>query len=143
MSNGLSNFCHMNNWIYLVELDEVPPWRNRLARSAVNRKVGGSSPPGGDPFAWDLICLFTYIYSKTHLLLIILLLLIIFLFRLTFNQECLQTNSMQMSSQLDTSNHCLSGKMAHQDSHQFVLKAKQLFTSAKTFSIILIMLWKD
>ena len=24
-----------------------PPWRNRLARSAVNRKVGGSSPPGG------------------------------------------------------------------------------------------------
>ena len=22
------------------------PWRNRLARSAVNRKVGGSSPPG-------------------------------------------------------------------------------------------------
>jgi hypothetical protein len=28
----------------------LPPWRNRLARSAVNRKVGGSSPPGGDPF---------------------------------------------------------------------------------------------
>ena len=26
---------------------EQPPWRNRLARSAVNRKVGGSSPPGG------------------------------------------------------------------------------------------------
>ena len=26
----------------------VPPWRNRLARSAVNRKVGGSSPPGGE-----------------------------------------------------------------------------------------------
>ncbi|XP_054159753.1 major facilitator superfamily domain-containing protein 1-like [Oppia nitens] len=24
----------------------MPPWRNRLARSAVNRKVGGSSPPG-------------------------------------------------------------------------------------------------
>ncbi|MCP9261321.1 hypothetical protein DINM_004696 [Dirofilaria immitis] len=24
------------------------PWRNRLARSAVNRKVGGSSPPGSD-----------------------------------------------------------------------------------------------
>ena len=24
-----------------------PPWRNRLARSAVNRKAGGSSPPGG------------------------------------------------------------------------------------------------
>ena len=27
-----------------------PPWRNRLARSAVNRKVGGSSPPGGELF---------------------------------------------------------------------------------------------
>ena len=27
-----------------------PPWRNWLARSAVNRKVGGSSPPGGDHF---------------------------------------------------------------------------------------------
>ena len=26
---------------------DQPPWRNRLARSAVNRKVGGSSPPGG------------------------------------------------------------------------------------------------
>ena len=26
----------------------MPPWRNRLARSAVNRKVGGSSPPGGE-----------------------------------------------------------------------------------------------
>jgi hypothetical protein len=27
-----------------------PPWRNWLARSAVNRKVGGSSPPGGALF---------------------------------------------------------------------------------------------
>ena len=26
------------------------PWRNRLARSAVNRKVGGSSPPGDGIF---------------------------------------------------------------------------------------------
>ena len=26
----------------------MPPWRNWLARSAVNREVGGSSPPGGD-----------------------------------------------------------------------------------------------
>ena len=25
-------------------------WRNRLARSAVNRKVGGSSPPRDDSF---------------------------------------------------------------------------------------------
>ena len=28
----------------------LPPWRNRLARSAVNRKVGGSSPPRGELF---------------------------------------------------------------------------------------------
>ena len=28
----------------------MPLWRNRLARSAVNRKVGGSSPPGGEHF---------------------------------------------------------------------------------------------
>ena len=28
----------------------MPPWRNWLARSAVNRKVGGSSPPGGAIF---------------------------------------------------------------------------------------------
>ena len=28
----------------------MSPWRNRLARSAVNRKVGGSSPPGDDAF---------------------------------------------------------------------------------------------
>ena len=29
-------------------------WRNRLARSAVNRKVGGSSPPR-DGLAWTLV----------------------------------------------------------------------------------------
>ena len=28
----------------------LSPWRNRLARSAVNRKVGGSSPPGDGTF---------------------------------------------------------------------------------------------
>ena len=28
----------------------LPSWRNRLARSAVNRKVGGSNPPGGGVF---------------------------------------------------------------------------------------------
>ena len=27
-----------------------PPWRNWLARSAVNRKVAGSIPAGGAPF---------------------------------------------------------------------------------------------
>ena len=30
-----------------MDVNTMPPWRNRLARSAVNRKVGGSSPPGG------------------------------------------------------------------------------------------------
>ena len=33
-----------------------PPWRNWLARSAVNRKVGGSSPPGGAP-SFDIFSL--------------------------------------------------------------------------------------
>ncbi len=33
----------------------MPPWRNRLARSAVNRKVGGSSPPGGEK-CFTLFC---------------------------------------------------------------------------------------
>ena len=32
-------------------LFDKPPWRNWLARSAVNRKVGGSSPPGGGYFS--------------------------------------------------------------------------------------------
>ncbi len=35
-----------------------PPWRNRLARSAVNRKVGGSSPPGGEGFSFVTYCHF-------------------------------------------------------------------------------------
>ena len=30
-------------------------WRNRLARSAVNRKVGGSNPPRDDHFYIPLI----------------------------------------------------------------------------------------
>ena len=36
----------------LAKLRVKPPWRNWLARSAVNRKVGGSSPPGGDFFSF-------------------------------------------------------------------------------------------
>ena len=34
-----NGFCKGNEW-QMMSL-----WRNRLARSAVNRKVGGSSPP--------------------------------------------------------------------------------------------------
>ena len=41
---GMSN---VRNKTMGSELKQQPPWRNRLARSAVNRKVGGSSPPGG------------------------------------------------------------------------------------------------
>ena len=33
-----------------IRINKKPPWRNWLARSAVNRKVGGSSPPGGASF---------------------------------------------------------------------------------------------
>ena len=33
--------------VFQAHLSSQPPWRNRLARSAVNRKVGGSSSPGG------------------------------------------------------------------------------------------------
>ena len=37
-----------------VSVASKPPWRNWLARSAVNRKVGGSSPPGGVyHFFWE------------------------------------------------------------------------------------------
>ena len=48
-----------NTVVRLLELDtslifeflcSMSPWRNRLARSAVNRKVGGSSPPGDESF---------------------------------------------------------------------------------------------
>ena len=35
----------------LGALSGLSLWRNRLARSAVNRKVGGSSPPRDDSFA--------------------------------------------------------------------------------------------
>ena len=36
-------------YLYLnISLIYKLPWRNWLARSAVNRKVGGSSPPGSE-----------------------------------------------------------------------------------------------
>ena len=49
----------------------MSPWRNRLARSAVNRKVGGSSPPGDGLFSKLLLpCpLFTFSFFLTlHIL---------------------------------------------------------------------------
>uniref|UniRef100_A0A915Q348 AAA+ ATPase domain-containing protein n=1 Tax=Setaria digitata TaxID=48799 RepID=A0A915Q348_9BILA len=36
----------LNSAMGFAVVGDVLPWRNRLARSAVNRKVGGSSPPG-------------------------------------------------------------------------------------------------
>ena len=45
------------------------PWRNRLARSAVNRKVGGSSPPGDALFVLYAILFigcYKFIYRKSH-----------------------------------------------------------------------------
>ena len=38
--------------LHMGSLLHLPLWRNWLARSAVNRKVGGSSPPGGDILFW-------------------------------------------------------------------------------------------
>ena len=45
----------------------MPPWRNRLARSAVNRKVGGSSPPGGEYFT-NLLKFLQRTYGKILIL---------------------------------------------------------------------------
>ena len=45
MRSRLNNFNLLNTLKFQVLL-AMSPWRNRLARSAVNRKVGGSSPPG-------------------------------------------------------------------------------------------------
>ena len=42
------------NFFIFINMYDKPPWRNRLARSAVNRKVGGSSPPGGVNFLADM-----------------------------------------------------------------------------------------
>ena len=43
-----------------------PPWRNWLARSAVNRKVGGSSPPGGGPLFLFFKTLYFFIDDILH-----------------------------------------------------------------------------
>ena len=41
---------HSEGGCWKLKSTAEPPWRNWLARSAVNRKVGGSSPPGGAIF---------------------------------------------------------------------------------------------
>ena len=51
---SLVNICNLPNDVgKLLSYFNEPPWRNRLARSAVNRKVGGSSPPGGGFFLFS------------------------------------------------------------------------------------------
>ena len=50
-----------------------PPWRNRLARSAVNRKVGGSSPPRDVAFSSSLpLCWGSISFLPFHFALIII-----------------------------------------------------------------------
>ena len=47
---GVTDCSDVFSWVQILIRQRrlhLPPWRNRLARSAVNRKVGGSSPPGG------------------------------------------------------------------------------------------------
>ena len=51
----VGNFSKVFSKLFVGQLlisyvTHMPPWRNWLARSAVNRKVGGSSPPGGADF---------------------------------------------------------------------------------------------
>ena len=48
---------------FLVVLGRIQPlWRNWLARSAVNRKVGGSSPPRGVQFLTNSWLIFYYFF---------------------------------------------------------------------------------
>ena len=50
----------------------MSPWRNWLARSAVNRKVGGSSPPGDDTFGLAGRKLFHYLNFIISVILLVL-----------------------------------------------------------------------
>ena len=54
--------------VYCIAWYSKSPWRNRLARSAVNRKVGGSSPPGDVLvfFSSNKICILN---NNSHILL--------------------------------------------------------------------------
>ena len=52
MTGKLFDICGFTISYYIVGLKCKSPWRNRLARSAVNRKVGGSSPPGDETFSF-------------------------------------------------------------------------------------------
>ena len=58
-----SNDLHFQFFIFDKDC-HMPPWRNRLARSAVNRKVGGSSPPGGAHFLVSAFSRNSYLTKK-------------------------------------------------------------------------------
>ena len=65
---GLEPYCIYvanSKWDFVSNTIDFnkPPWRNWLARSAVNRKVGGSSPPGGECF----VLLYNYLKHFTQI----------------------------------------------------------------------------
>ena len=51
--------------IFSLNFSTLSPWRNRLARSAVNRKVGGSSPPGDGIFFSFLSFFFVFSHFRS------------------------------------------------------------------------------
>ena len=55
--------AYFNCILKIYSSDDITwiPWRNWLARSAVNRKVGGSSPPGSDFLSTQHIHLHTFL----------------------------------------------------------------------------------
>ena len=53
--------------IYNCFFPDKPLWRNWLARSAVNRKAGGSSPPGGEIFCHFFINIRMIYLLRKHL----------------------------------------------------------------------------
>lgn len=46
-TNNISSINYCLDVSMNIKKNHWPSWRNWLARSAVNRKVGGSNPPGG------------------------------------------------------------------------------------------------
>ena len=65
---SVPNFYFLSIIFSCVFADNTqPPWRNWLARSAVNRKVGGSSPPGGgETFENSLSVTFSLIFIANN-----------------------------------------------------------------------------
>jgi hypothetical protein len=64
VGSGAASRCGTVSSIMINVSYMKPPWRNRLARSAVNRKVGSSSPPGGAIFS-SLASLFSlFLFSS-------------------------------------------------------------------------------